>query len=461
MLCRRMVFSWVLVFGLVTGVVAVVEPVARAERATTQGPHRPLWDAAITKGGSAWVLPEELVVDPGGHRVFALLSTSDPAAVYDVPSVIAFHAATGRALWRWRSTTARIDDIDVAPGGRRVYLAGEGKGGLSRLIALRAGTGKVLWSVARRGRGWQVVTASPDGRNLFVGGLRPRTEAHRESRSVVAAYAAGTGKLRWHTPFGSRYYSSYVESISSTRDRRTLIVGIAVESSKAQQCPAAAAANLRAADGRVEWTTVLAQMPGCGGVMQLQVTDAIVVLPWYGDRGPRALPETHVAGLRLADGSVAWSRRLAASASVGQVSPAGRIFVSAQARSEKLGARLLALDVGTGKTLWSRSLTLQGTPVPSPNGRRVYIAGTVVRKGGAGAAVVGAWAASDGHPMWRSAPYRGPLKDPAGDRVAGTSWSEVAIGKGGNRVFTTGYNAIGYPGEEWSRTIPVFAAYAA
>ena len=459
--CRRMVFSLVLVFGLVTGVVAVVEPVAHAARATTQL-HSPLWDAAVANGGSAWVLPEELAGDPSGHLLFALLSTSDPAAaVYDVPSVIAFDAATGHTLWRWRSTTARIYDFDVAPGGRRVYLAGEGKGGLSRLIALRAGNGKVLWSVARRGRGWQVVAASPDGRNLFVGGLRPRTEAHRESRSVVAAYAAGTGKLRWHTPFGSRYFSSYVESISSTRDGQALIVGIAVEASKAQQCPAAAAANLRAADGRIEWTTVLAQMPGCGSVMQVRATDAIVVLPSHGDRGPRALPETHIAGLKLADGSVAWSRRFAARASVGPVSPAGRIFVSAEAGSEELGSRLLALDVGTGKTLWSRSLTLRGTPVPAPNGLRVYIAGTVVRKGGAGAAVVGAWAASDGHPEWRSAPYRGPLKDPAGDRVADTSWSEVVVGMGGNRVFLTGYNATGYPGEESSRTISVFAAYAA
>jgi len=389
------------------------------------------------------------------------MRTSYASGPYDVPSVVAFDATTGRQLWRWRDSALRIDDLAVGPKGHQVFLAGShGWDNGSRLVALAAGTGSVVWHATRRGRGWRSMTVSGDGHSVFVGGFGPRTETHRESRTVVASYAAGTGAIRWHTRVGSQYVSTYPESLTSTSDARTVVLGFAAQESKAQQCPAAAAATLRAVDGRVRWITVLAEMPGCGGVQQVRTAAGLVLLPWSEDRGGRGLPETHVAGLLLDSGRRLWTR-LDMEATVGPVSPAGRFFISAQTTADALPPRLLALGLRTGRTIWNRSVAVEGSPAITPDGRRVYVAGAVTLADGSRAGVLIVRSALDGDAIWHSAPYRGPLAEPAGMGVASSSWDLVVSGHGGNRVLVAGENYTGYPGEESSRTIPLFAAYAA
>jgi outer membrane protein assembly factor BamB len=233
----------------------------------------------------------------------------------------------------------------------------------------------------------------------------------------VTSYAAAAGTIRWNAPFGGQFYSTSVDRITATPDGRSLVLGVDVWGSKAQLCPRASATVLRTSDGRTRWTTLLAQMPGCGYLEQIGITEGIVLLPWYGERGSLAVPETHVAGLALSDGSKLWERSLALRGSVGPVSPLGRVFVVNDPERQGLAPRLLALSVRTGRTLWDRALPLTGFAgevAVSRDGSRVYIAGAIRMPDGTVAAVLVARAASDGDPIWRSAPYRGPLADPAG-----------------------------------------------
>jgi outer membrane protein assembly factor BamB len=439
-------------------------PVGPTAGAVTH-PREAVWSTAIAHDPAKWLSSDELVVDPGGRRIFALMDASYLSGPYYVPSVVAFDASTGRQLWRWRSENLRIADIAISPDGGRVYLAGAlASERASRLLALAPATGKVLWSAGHKGGGWQALAVSADGHSLFVGGIRPRTENHRELRAVVTSYAAAAGTVRWIAPLGAQFYSTYVESIAATSDGRNVVLGIDVQEAKADRCGRATATTLRASDGNIRWTTVLAMMPGCGGAQQIGVAEGIVLLPWYGERGSLGLPETHVAGLALSDGSKLWSRGFALRGAVGPVSPAGRFFVVSDPEREGLSPRLLALSLRTGRTVWGRALPLKGgsgNPAVSRDGRLVYVVGAITMPNGTEAAMLVARAASDGEPIWRSAPYRGPLVDPAGPEAASSSWSSVVVGPMGNRVFVAGSNRVGYEGEESSRTIPTFAAYPA
>ncbi|GAB1692660.1 PQQ-binding-like beta-propeller repeat protein [Krasilnikovia sp. M28-CT-15] len=208
---------------------------------------------------------------------------------------------------------------------------------------------RLRWSVQLKSNAESCFWVSPPvvtGGRVFVNG-----------EGGVSAYVAGTGRRLWHRPRGL------------TDIQHLAVVGSVLLASGANYCePGDGAGELVAVDaatGRLRWRWV-----NDARVDTMLVDRGLVVIP--GATGARAL--------RVSDGRLRWTK---AGFRSWAVAGGGRLLGSS-------GRLLKAVDVTTGRTLWSRAVSWR-PQAANPAGDRFYAidgSGTLICVRAANGAVV-------------------------------------------------------------------------
>jgi outer membrane protein assembly factor BamB len=148
--------------------------------------------------------PFSLAISPDGSRLFTSGFTTPPgAALPDRFAVVAYDAATGAVLWARHPFVAGLStSMTVSPDGSTVYATGL----IERVFGGAASVVTIAYDAATGARKWLAsyhasptataasVTASPDGRNVFVS--TPVTSSGT-NRIATLAYNAATGAPLW------------------------------------------------------------------------------------------------------------------------------------------------------------------------------------------------------------------------------------------------------------------------
>lgn len=359
------------------------------------GPLRPPDMATVAydqdTGAQAWVArheapeggaerPSAIAVSPDGARVYvtgARLVTTDD---YDIVTV-AYHARTGQELWTeshdgaapWSSRDAGVA-LAVSPQGDRLYVTGyEGTGDAheeSHAVALAyaSSDGKLLWANTYAGAddaGAAGLSVSPGATLVYVAGVAKGSGTDNPSDYMMVAYRADTGQRAWRSTYdGAGRSEDQALALAVDPDASRIYVtgrsGLPDENDYSYATVAYSAAS-----GAQLWASRYS-----GRAKGLSYGAALTVA---GTQNPAAddAVETRVyvtgvsAAISRARVEVPYPASLAASYS-----------------NSDIGT--LAYDAATGMQLWvdhasvGHSDDVGRAVVASPDGGRVYVAGTSV-----------------------------------------------------------------------------------
>lgn len=311
-------------FDVVTG-----SPVWRAEvPASRDGPvvsgglvyvsH--MWSLTREQGGvSAW---NATTGKPEWSYTFDWIRAHSPSAMgqlvavpvssFDGSALIALNATTGEFMWE---APMRTQD---SPAAWRNLLFGASHRG--DLAAVDAGTGRVAWSADMRG----TTHATPVVVGSQVGAVLVQSSGQSP---VVVAWEPANGSFRWEYLVNSTELRFV---LSAAGDGLLLLMD------------SFGVTALREHDGQEAWT-----MPVPGGFlsgMAVGPTHLFLTQDQFGLAGPDEV--THylsVQAVGLADGSLAWERRLGSHGTLAPTLADGLLFVADETDGV---TRLVALDAG-------------------------------------------------------------------------------------------------------------------
>jgi hypothetical protein len=165
---------------------------------------RELWIRRYNGPGNDLDDPANIVVGPGGRRVFITGSSAGPTGV-DF-ATLAYQTSTGRLAWARRyngpgSLSDEAQSVDVSPDGSAVFVAGPSGGGYVT-VAYDAATGSTFWvgrynTPDKHTDRANDLVVSPDGTKVFVTGYT--WDSFTDIDAITIAYDAATGDLLWAT----------------------------------------------------------------------------------------------------------------------------------------------------------------------------------------------------------------------------------------------------------------------
>ena len=383
---------------------AAVVP-AQAAMASTDAP---VWAARYDGHGHFFDIAYASALSPDGTTIAVTGQTDQTKALTSADfATVLYETATGDQRWAtlYDGPVHGWDlpaDIAWSPDGMTLYVTGASRGKGSKrdfaTVAYDASTGKQLWAarydgVRRQGDASVSLVVSPDGRTVFVSGQShipygPQTLATRIIFATVA-YDAETGEQLWVRKLDPSGAANLLYKSLLTPDGRTLLV------------------------------TGWGKGGGHGEVVETAAYDAQT-------------------------GQVRWVTLDPGAALTAVLSSDGRtLFVAGETRrAPHPGLLAAAIDVTTGKQLWSATAELPGgygvawDVALGPDGRSLYATGQGPRH--AEGCYVDDYATvafdtATGHELWRAL-YDGPGH--------GEDWAHaVATSPDGSTVYVTGMSS--------------------
>ncbi len=164
-----------------------------------------LWTRTFDAAGNGPDDPAQVLVDPGGGRLYVVASCHNGGTLTDI-CVIAYQGNGSRLWLRTYDGPSSGEDLPasavLSPSGRRLYLCGQSEGNYLTSAYRRDGTR--LWSVAYDGpsAGYDFATEStltPDGQTLYVTG----TSAGSTDDDVVTVAYTRNGNQAWVSRYDS------------------------------------------------------------------------------------------------------------------------------------------------------------------------------------------------------------------------------------------------------------------
>jgi DNA-binding beta-propeller fold protein YncE len=392
-----------------------------ARAAPQDGGHR-VWVAHDGSPQFDWPGRPPVAVSPDGARVYVTGSLADNYLTR------AYDAATGTVLWeRWfgRGQLAVPVAIAVSPDGSTVFVTGaRGSGDYSEdygTVAYDAATGAQLWASIYVGPGGYIdqpraMAVSPDSSIVFVTGYS--WGLNRDYNTI--AYRATDGATLWDArydypaPAGGEDEAFSIAVAGST----VLVTGNTLNGELGDL---------------VAWTTI-AYDGTSGAVLWADPTPetglAIAVSP-SGETAFAAGAE--LAAYSVADGTVLWTNPSIGVANFLGLSPDGATLYVASG-SYTPGLVTSAYAAADGTLLWTSevdgSFSCCFRLAVSPDGSKVFVAGTSYDESYNYDMVSFAYEASTGTRLW-AARIKGPVD---GDDEAGG----IAASPDGSKVFVAG-----------------------
>src|SRR3984957_8861769 len=186
-------------------------------RAVPPPPAHQLWSSTL-RGGTA----TGEALSPDGSKLFVLGYTGAQTK----SETVAYDAATGARLWAktYLPNSGGPDDtITVNPDGTMVYVTGH-RIGHYFTIAYAAGTGRQVWlsPFIDTNSSLGGLAVSPDGTTVYEEGSGQ--VAGKGPYIAVAAYNAATGKQRWVRYYTELAAAGELGAVAVSRDGSTVYV---------------------------------------------------------------------------------------------------------------------------------------------------------------------------------------------------------------------------------------------
>jgi WD40 repeat protein len=347
-------------FGWARSLVAVPERVAGAAKTV----RLKLWGAAA--GREAVTCDGEFdavrfaVVGPGGREVAAVVTTAAPERS---PVIKVWDAATGRERFSRPAGSAPGGGLTWSPDGRRLAHTSLG---WPLLRVWDAADGRELFALAGADDAYSTVVFSPDGTRLagvdFFAPARFVTLRDADTGRVRAtlnqteehvygvAFSADGGRLVTLSRFGTVRTWDATASELPTELRFPAALGVRVASRPSAVAVGGDGSRIAAAGPGADDETAFLQVWDDAGKSLLTLTR-----PCPRDRRP-SHQANHAVVLSPDGRRAAWAYGLG----------------KWNGRDAAPGSRLCAVDVATGRELWSRPLDqFAGTFWFSPDGRRL------------------------------------------------------------------------------------------
>jgi outer membrane protein assembly factor BamB len=188
-----------------------------------------LWQSRYDGPTSREDQANAMAVSPDGSKVYVTGFSDGSNRARDFIT-LAYRASTGALRWSRRyngpaDTNDNAKAITVSPDGSRIFVAGYRTGHAARdaeTIAYSS-AGRRLWLRAYDAGvddddQATAIGISPDGKQVFVGGFRTTSFAHRDFATL--AYAAGTGEHLWE----SFYVAGRVSALAVNPDASAVYV---------------------------------------------------------------------------------------------------------------------------------------------------------------------------------------------------------------------------------------------
>jgi outer membrane protein assembly factor BamB len=418
-----------------------------------------IWAERYDGPAHQWDAFTQLAMSPDGSAVFITGESYSYDTSYDIET-IAYDPASGAELWasRFDPVPGRAEsptDLVVSPDGQRLFVTGRtyftGDPDQLLVFAYDAKTGALLWSRLlgdpEDAYSGQAIAVSPDGDVVFVTGTANRPDDN--VNVITLAYDAADGATRWIRFFdGPDHDYDVAEAIQISPDGSQLfVVGFAGPINVDTDW---LVLSYVPSSGRRLWVN---RIDGPGHAVDIPFSAAV---RHQGDRlfvSGFVTVQDHergaTMGLDTESGAVVWQRTMVGLAdgfgwTHGVIaSPDGsRVYVTGDLPGVNMVDTMVtaAYDAWTGNQVWTEPYVgpfgdgaFGADLVVSPDGRRLYVAGTEYGPDSDDYATV-AYVAGTGRRLW-SARYDGPthLEDEA---------SSVAVSPDGSRVFVTG-NSVG------------------
>lgn len=355
------------------------------------------------------------------------------------------------------ASTEKIWDAVLGPDGDRYYLAGYTEAEKPRYLVQAVDTedGSVAWSTAGIGAGGETggtvealsITHHPTEPIVYATGQRVVPDALFEVQTV--AYNAETGAVLWNASYRSNSVWDSGRAVTVGPEGETVYMAGTTGPTPYTVEPHLLLAAYDARTGATRWVSTYNNTHGsailCGQCLEVGPEGENVYIAgegtapdWPGN------PDEIVQRYQASDGKLQWSRMIGnlrvTKAEDLELGPDGSVvYLTGQERSH---VRTVALDAGTGATLWSHNDSapsysggvVSGQDVNhmtvGPDGSQVYLAGDTFRPPLQTDALVLALNASSGQKVWERT-YDTP-----------NHWDDVAVepvvGPGGERLFVSG-----------------------
>lgn len=371
------------------------------------------WASRLDQGG-AFDTGSAIAVAPDGSLVFATGRSVGESGSFDWVTA-AYRAATGERVWTARHATPAADrtwSVTASPDGAAIYVVGEVGGNDLGAVAYDAATGAVLWEgrYDSGGQDWAIDGGvSPDGATLYASGTSGATGAPATNDLLVVAFRTSAegeepaGSLRWVRELDGG--DGLEESFGSIEvGGPGVAVGGFTEGQDGTE--RSLTALLDHATGEPRWVVRAAGLaPGGDQRDSVALSDELIVRTSWRTQDSTSSGQFATTAYRVEDGSVAWSAlqgsepTIKDSATTVAFDPAGRrVFVTgfsvpsyAQTgnfRIEPGHITTVAYDADDGARRWVTQHNQSGVGadvgtaiVTSPDGERVYVAGTFVTSG--------------------------------------------------------------------------------
>jgi len=423
--------------------------------------------AAATPGATLWTKryngpangsdsAAAVAVSPDGSKVFV---TGGSAGLTTGYGTVAYNATTGAVLW-----TKRYDGVDnnggvataiaVSADGGKVFVTGTSTGQTTNVdyatVAYNATTGAVLWTKRYDGPAHNYDAASalalsPDGSKVFVTGTSAAATTGQDYATV--AYNATTGALLWTKRYngptngwdgpnaiavghaGMLFVTGGSPSATTSDDFTTIAYNTTTGARlwiKRYNVPGGNDAVARAVGVSPDSTKVF-------------VTGQSVV---------SATENYSTVAYNAKTGAVSWAKQYAGPtnfdfATALAVGPGGgKIFVTGTSAGSTSGEdyATVAYSATTGAVYWTKRFTTTGNNGDfakaagiSPDGTKVFVAGTSAGATSKDDYATVAYSATSGAVLWTKR-YGGAAN---GDDEA----AALSVAPHGNRLFVTGTSA--------------------
>lgn len=368
---------------------------------TASGDRR--WLARYDGPAHAQDIAYAIETSSDGRFVFVTgesLTTSDPLD-RDFATV-AYDAATGQVVWTAREHVSLVDrawSLAVSPDGDRVFVTGDAAGDI-RTVAYRAETGEKLWTSTYEGptgNGGRPRMVRASASTVFVAGYGQGTGTGDDH--VVLAYDAETGDERWAARYDRAGGSDWAYGLALSPDgARAFVTGFGYTSATHMDVVAAA---YDGATGARVWTQTYDGPPGgnidVGRSIVVSPDGGRVVVAGYGF-GCSSSYDFVTLTYDAATGTPQWTARYngvngnnSDDAQGLAIAPDGAtVYVTGESpggydafvTSTQYDAITVAYDAATGAERWTarydgpEHFQDAGFAIaPSPDGRRVFVAG--------------------------------------------------------------------------------------